>query len=65
MSTLPYVWDYDIDKEAFLDILAGNKQISRLNREWAVLRLRRKAICDFHQSGRMSFITIGWRPKTV
>ena len=39
MSQLPYVWDYDIDRQTFLEILAGKKQIGRLNREWAILRL--------------------------
>lgn len=39
MATAPYVWDYEIDEQTFLDILAGKRQIGRLDREWAVLRL--------------------------
>jgi hypothetical protein len=39
MLDIPYVWDYNIDKQTFLDILAGKKQIGRLDREWAILRL--------------------------
>lgn len=38
-STVPYVWDYNIDQETFLEILSGSKEIGRLNREWAILRL--------------------------
>jgi hypothetical protein len=39
MSTRPYVWDYNLDEQAFLDILAGKKKIGRLNRDWAIVRL--------------------------
>lgn len=36
---LPYVWDYDIDEEQFLEILNGQRTIGRLNRDWAAHRL--------------------------
>lgn len=39
MSTIPYVWDYDIDEQTFYDILNNKKRVGRLGREWAVLRL--------------------------
>lgn len=40
MSTrLPYVWDYNIDEQQFLDILQGRAIQGRLNQEWAILRL--------------------------
>jgi hypothetical protein len=36
---LPYVWDYDIDEEQFLEILNGQRTIGRLDRDWAAQRL--------------------------
>jgi hypothetical protein len=39
MSTLPYVWDYDISEEQFRQMLEGKLEIGRLNQRWAVLRL--------------------------
>jgi len=36
---LPYVWDYDIDEEQFLEILNGQRTVGRLNRDWAAQRL--------------------------
>ena len=34
-----YLWDYDIDEAAFREILAGRKSLSRLDRDWAAVRL--------------------------
>jgi hypothetical protein len=40
MSTRPsFVWDYDIDEQAFREILAGRKRVGRLSRRWAAVRL--------------------------
>ena len=36
---LPYVWDYDIDKVQFQEILAGHRVIGRLDQDWAARRL--------------------------
>lgn len=36
---LPYVWDYDIDENAFQDLLAGRSRLGRLDRDWAAVRL--------------------------
>ena len=36
---LPWVWDYDLDAEAFGDLLAGRTTIGRLDRDWAAVRL--------------------------
>lgn len=36
---LPYVWDYEIDTETFLEILAGKRSIGRLNQDWAATRM--------------------------
>jgi hypothetical protein len=36
---LAYVWDYDIDENLFLEILAGHAQVGRLDRRWAAVRL--------------------------
>lgn len=35
----PYVWDYEIDEQEFLDILAGRLKKGRLDRDWAAVRL--------------------------
>jgi len=40
---LPYVWDYDIDEGAFLEILRGRKTLGHLDQKWAVLRLMEHA----------------------
>lgn len=34
-----YLWDYDISEQEFREILAGERVIGRLNRDWAALRL--------------------------
>lgn len=34
-----YIWDYDITEQDFLQILAGQKVIGRLDQDWAALRL--------------------------
>lgn len=39
MARPPYVWDYDIDEAEFGEILAGRKELGRLNRDWAAVRL--------------------------
>jgi len=36
---LPWVWDYDLDAEAFGELLTGRLTIGRLNRDWAAVRL--------------------------
>src|SRR5581483_671306 len=36
---LPYVWDYDLDQDQFLEILNGRRVLGRLNQDWAVRRL--------------------------
>lgn len=36
---LPYVWDYDIGEDLFLEILSGRKKVGRLDRRWAAVRL--------------------------
>jgi hypothetical protein len=38
-SRMPYVWDYDLDETAFLDILRGRRIIGRLNQDWAATRV--------------------------
>lgn len=35
----PYVWDYEIDEETFLEILAGRTSAGRLDRDWAAGRV--------------------------
>ncbi len=35
----PYVWDYEIDQDQFLDILAGRRALGRLDQDWAARRL--------------------------
>ena len=34
-----YIWDYDISEQEFKEILAGERVIGRLNRDWAAVRL--------------------------
>lgn len=46
MPALSYVWDYDIDEQTFLDMVQGKKEIGRLNRDWAVVRLLEYAPYD-------------------
>jgi hypothetical protein len=36
---LPYVWDYDLSKAQFSEMLAGRLTIGRLDRDWAAVRL--------------------------
>ena len=36
---LPYLWDYDISREQFREMLEGRLAIGRLDRHWAVIRL--------------------------
>ena len=38
-NRLPYIWDYDIDEDLFLEILAGRAVAGRLDRSWAAVRL--------------------------
>jgi len=38
-SSLPYVWDYDLDEAQFRAILEGRQVIGRLDRDWAARRL--------------------------
>ena len=35
----PYVWDYDLNQNEFLEILAGRLIKGRLNQDWAAIRL--------------------------
>ena len=39
MARQSYLWDYDIDDADFREILAGHKELGRLNRDWAAVRL--------------------------
>lgn len=34
-----YLWDYDISKQDFQEILAGTRVLGRLDQDWAALRL--------------------------
>lgn len=34
-----YVWDYDLDEPTFAAVLAGEKCVGRLDRDWAAVRL--------------------------
>jgi len=36
---LPYLWDYDISGEEFREILSGRRNVGRLDRDWAAVRL--------------------------
>lgn len=38
-NNLPYLWDYNISENDFTDILAGNKRLGRLDRDWAAVRI--------------------------
>ncbi len=35
----PYLWDYELDREQFLEILNGQRTQGRLNQDWAARRL--------------------------
>ena len=39
MSSLPFVWDYDIDEATFQALLEGRTTLGRLDRDWAAVRL--------------------------
>lgn len=39
LSRSPYVWDYNIDKDQFNEMLAGHLTIGRLGQDWAAVRL--------------------------
>lgn len=39
MATPSFLWDYDIDETDFQQILEGRKELGRLNRDWAAVRL--------------------------
>jgi len=41
-----YLWDYDLDKKQFQDILDGRLEKGRLNQEWATRRLLEYAPYD-------------------
>jgi len=43
---LPYVWDYDLDRNQFREILEGRRTKGRLNQDWAVRRLLEYAPYD-------------------
>lgn len=36
---LAYVWDYDIDEQQFRVLLSGERQLGRIDRDWATVRL--------------------------
>ena len=38
-SRLSFVWDYDLDESEFKALLEGRKTRSRLDRNWAAVRL--------------------------
>lgn len=50
-STLPYVWDYDIDEVQFRALLAGSLTIGRLDQRWAAVRLLEYA--PYHEIVRL------------
>jgi hypothetical protein len=35
----PYVWDYQISKSQFKEMLAGQLELGRLDQQWAAVRL--------------------------
>ena len=39
MQQLPYVWDYDINREQFSALLKGELVLGRLDQTWAAVRL--------------------------
>ncbi|HEV7672076.1 MAG TPA: hypothetical protein VGS22_26455 [Thermoanaerobaculia bacterium] len=39
MARPSFVWDYDLDQQAFRDLLAGNRTVGRLDQTWAAVRL--------------------------
>lgn len=39
MTSLIYVWDYDIDEEQFQALLNGELTLGRLDADWAAIRL--------------------------
>jgi hypothetical protein len=64
---LPYVWDYEIDTETFLEILAGKRSVGRLNQDWAARRMLEYAPYEdiIHQIGYRRLIENWphWRTK--
>ncbi len=36
---LHFLWDYDIDRDQYAEILAGKTTVGRLDRDWAAVRL--------------------------
>ena len=38
-ARLSFVWDYDLDEGDFKALLEGRKTVSRLDRNWAAVRL--------------------------
>jgi hypothetical protein len=43
---LPYVWDYDLDRGQFIEILQGRLRKGRLDQDWAARRLLEYAPYD-------------------
>lgn len=43
---LPYVWDYDLNAKQYQEILEGQREIGRLNQDWAAKRLLEYAPYD-------------------
>jgi len=61
MVNAPYVWDYNIDRQTFLEILEGKKRIGRLDREWAVVRLLEYApYADIIRLIGFPALVLGW-----
>jgi hypothetical protein len=46
MQQLPYVWDYDINREQFSALLKGELVLGRLDQTWAAVRLLEYAPYD-------------------
>ncbi len=67
VSTLAYVWDYDIDAEQFREILDGKLTLGRLDQDWAARRLLEYAsyaeIIDLIGFCRLIENWPRWRPK--
>ncbi len=39
MAGASFIWDYDLDEQAFREVLSGRRRVGRLDRTWAAVRL--------------------------
>jgi hypothetical protein len=67
MAHPSFVWDYDLDEQAFRDLLAGNRTVGRLDRTWAAVRLLEYAtyreILQYLSFAEIVAGWPGWREK--